>query len=853
MNSTNCEKRYPEYFKSNKKNPVVSKIQTNPRYRNFCQIVFTAGDEEQFFERINNDNEESSKQPKLSKMPIPTKWVNCYDKTNYNSIIDTFRYIFHELKKGIFVQIKNNQLVTFLPFSKSNYVNEWGSELDIQDNFKNIDELIKYCQEKSGKEYIRRRILRNPKEWVANGCLLRYENPHNEGDSNITHLKHMFTTLCESKKVPNIDFFINRRDFPILRKDRKYPYVEVSDKTCVIESPCPILSMCTTDEYSDIPIPTWDDWGRICFREEKIFFTSNYINRPNKTYPKISKMNWDDKIPQAVFRGSSTGKGVTTEDNPRLKIASMKSNYLDAGITKWNIRPRVIRKDGCSVISTIMLDDLDLKLVKQMSPEDQSKYKYIVNIDGHSSAFRISLEMQMNSVIFMVESKYKLWNTYDLEEGVHYIGIKSDLSDLIEKIEWCENHPDECKEILENMKKYSRKLTKTSIINYLQKVLWKLKDNIGDYDNNVINTNDIILIKEKKKLEEVGSIIIIEEESEVLIKTKSTQITKFNNIMIKSVNDNKLGELFHEAFISKILLSYYDTKQITKLCGINDNKTVWDFIKGITLSQYIKDQFNLYEFQKIIIQICGLLQIYWEKCEFTHNDMYCWNILLVDEKFTYTYKTSRGEFDVECNKKAVLIDFGKSHLVHKNIHYGKLRAYESSSIRDTVIFIVSSCNLLSQTQLSKKELSFLFQLINFLSLKGESYHKTFRNVREIKDFTRFEKKYTQMLYSDKKELEELEPIDLLVYLEICEIKNLVSEVNKRKVNLVLHENIFNDPYEILEILKNHKINKNSKKLKDIDMFTFLNFAKIITKMNYKHIKKDIYLEILNLIPDKITN
>lgn len=852
MNSTNCEKIYPEYFKINNKNPVVNKVQTNPRYRNFCQILFTSGDEEQFFERINNDNEESSKKPKLSKMSIPNNWINCYKKTNYNSIIDTFRYIFHELKKGIFVQIKNNELVTFLPFSKYNYVNDWGSELIVQNNFNNIHELIKYCQEKSGKEYIKKRILHNPNEWVANGCLIRYENPHNEGDSNVTHLKHMLTVLCQSKKVPNIDFFINRRDFPILRKDRKYPYVEVSNKNIDIKNPCPILSMCTTDEYSDIPIPTWDDWGRVCYREDKIFFTSNYINRTNKEYPKIPKMKWEDKIPQAIFRGSSTGNEVTIEDNPRLKIATMNSKYLNAGITKWNIRPRVIKKNGHNVISTIMIDDLDIKLVKPMSPIEQSKYKYIINIDGHSSAFRISLEMQMNSIILIVDSKYKLWNTYDLEDGVHYIGIKRDLSNLIEKIEWCENNPDECNKILENMKKYSKKLTKNNMIKYLQKVLWKLKVNIGDYDNNIINTNDIIMIKEKKKLNEVGSISIIEENSEILIKTKSTKITKYNNIMIKSVNENKLNELFHEAFISKILLENYKTNQISKLCGINDNKTVWDFIEGITLSQYIKEQFNLYEFQNIIIQICGLLQIYWEKCEFTHNDMYCWNILLVDNKFTYTYKTNRGNFDVKCNKKVVLIDFGKSHLIYKNIHHGKLRPYESSSIRDIVCFIVSSCNLLTQTQLSKKELSFLFKLINFLSLQDESYHKIFKSVKEIKNFTRFEKKYTQMLYSDKKDLEHLEPIDLLLYLKICPIINEVDK-KKRKVNLILHENIFNDPYEILEILKFYKINKDSKKLNDIEIFTFLNFAKIITKMNYKHNKKNIYLQILNLIPDKITN
>ena len=48
-------------------------------------------------------------------------------------------------------------------------------------------------------------------------------------------------------------------------------------------------------------------------------------------------------------------------------------------------------------------------------------------------------------------------------------------------------------------------------------------------------------------------------------------------------------------------------KEIISKFAINDNDTVWDFINGITLSQYIKEQFNLYEFQKIIVQICGLL------------------------------------------------------------------------------------------------------------------------------------------------------------------------------------------------------------------------------------------------------
>ncbi len=38
-----------------------------------------------------------------------------------SSTINTFDYVFNKFKKGIFVKIVDNKVVTFLPFSKHGY------------------------------------------------------------------------------------------------------------------------------------------------------------------------------------------------------------------------------------------------------------------------------------------------------------------------------------------------------------------------------------------------------------------------------------------------------------------------------------------------------------------------------------------------------------------------------------------------------------------------------------------------------------------------------------------------------------------------------------------------------------
>ena len=112
------------------------KIQTNPRYKNFNQTHFTAGDEEQFIEYKNeiNGTEENTNEDitdnlfyHLDQFKI---WNGYYDLET-SSVLNTFRYIFNKFKKGIFVKILNNELKVFLPFSNANFINEWSDNIKL--------------------------------------------------------------------------------------------------------------------------------------------------------------------------------------------------------------------------------------------------------------------------------------------------------------------------------------------------------------------------------------------------------------------------------------------------------------------------------------------------------------------------------------------------------------------------------------------------------------------------------------------------------------------------------------------------------------------------------------------------
>ena len=131
----------------------------NLRYPHFEHEHFTAGDYEQFVSYLNthykNRGGFAPFQPPSQKDESETpshKWGGeggdfpphppyvsklqweKYTNDGMDDYFQTFEHIFYKYKKGIYVQIIENKINIFLPFSNVNYRNEYEKYLDINKN-----------------------------------------------------------------------------------------------------------------------------------------------------------------------------------------------------------------------------------------------------------------------------------------------------------------------------------------------------------------------------------------------------------------------------------------------------------------------------------------------------------------------------------------------------------------------------------------------------------------------------------------------------------------------------------------------------------------------------------------------
>ena len=799
----------PDYYSTKEEcvSSTFKKVNTNPRYKHFKQTHFTAGDTEQFQDHRDFSNGQICI-PHISlennlfrkyNMERYVDWVK-YHNIDPTAVMNTFYYIFNKFKKGIFIRIRDNQLSVFLPFSKKDFVNEWSDRIKVDPKYGNILNFIKYINSMEKRKFFPKSINGVISHWYSNNCLVRYEYPINEGDTNNPNMSDMFSVLCRKRKLPDVEFFLNRRDFPIIKKDGTEAYEDMFGSSTPLVSHsyskyAPILSMVTKEKYADIPIPTGEDWARIGNKQNKFFPKS--CREYNEDFTSVP---WNKKKPIAVFRGGSTGCGVTIETNNRLKLAHLSKTlpkdsdgnpFLDAGITNWNLRPRKLKEE--KYLQTIDINSLGFGTVNRLTPQEQAEYKYLVHVDGHVSAFRLSLELGMGCCILKVDSEYKMWYSDLLKPYKHYIPIKRDLSNLVSTIKWCKANDDKCRRIAKRARKFHDKyLGEDGILDYLQKLLFKLKEYNGIYLYNTITPFELQISQEKKLMlreypnDKVGSIVSIpdvgrcfgllkgmhwiinmlneknqireEEKGSKIFENKNSRISEclianFSFISKTSKTEGRKRENIHESFIGTNCINplveqvpnfvyHFGLKENSD----NSNSVLLENIAGITFSEYFKDKdFSVPDFAFILSQISIAIHIAQEKCAFVHNDLTPWNIMLqtLPEPVKIDYKVKYDTtFRVITKIIPVIIDYGKSHAVFNNKHYGVVNMFSMNPSQDSFsILALSLLSVLQRYDLTRKDISDLIYLGNFL-LKG---NQTFKHLGELKTFLRRETSFDKLV------------------------------------------------------------------------------------------------------------
>ena len=190
---------------------------------------------------------------------------------------------------------------------------------------------------------------------------------------------------------------------------------------------------------------------------------------------------WDTKIPKMVFGGQARDS---------------QYNFLDASMRSLEIAPRTYFKTTIAPKYPNMIE-CDGRWIDRT---EMVYYKYILDIDGAASTWDATAwKLNSGSVIFKPRSAWAQWfyNTKDPTEqssslrfdsflnkvnvpgvhipyqsGVHYIEICDDFSDIQEKYDWCEAHPQECREMIRKcMALFQEVYSYTNIIAYTEQIL----------------------------------------------------------------------------------------------------------------------------------------------------------------------------------------------------------------------------------------------------------------------------------------------------------------------------------------------------------------------------------------------
>ena len=353
-------------------------------------------------------------------------------------LFKTIKFLFESFNELLYFRIRNNKLeCCYHLYNLENNI-DWQKYIKAIDN-KSIDEGLIDIMNSYDKPFY---TLRKPHFLPSNNCLLGFDS-YNYFDAipkgYIKEFKEIIEqTIIYFKNVPDSDILINRKDFPFLNKDNTFAYEHL-----VIGEQAKINNMnnfyffgtqSVKNNNIDIPIPSADEWKNI------------------DTFNNIQDIKWKDKKTTAFFRGSSTGCGQKIENNPRMHLADLsfkwnktkdKKDLLDCAISNLHRRTKLYKQ----FIGLNDMNKYEYLVGSFVGPLDQLKYKYIFNVQGNAQAYRFPNEFKKKSVILKVDSEYKMWFEPLLKEGIHYVSIKNDYSNLFEKLIYLKDNDKKAEKI----------------------------------------------------------------------------------------------------------------------------------------------------------------------------------------------------------------------------------------------------------------------------------------------------------------------------------------------------------------------------------------------------------------------
>jgi hypothetical protein len=188
----------------------------------------------------------------------------------------------------------------------------------------------------------------------------------------------------------------------------------------------------------------------VCLIPDPDFFNSRgYADVRERTAP-----NWSERKSEIIWRGSPNGQGL-------ISNAAMSA---DDGTLIQRVRMCLLLRDQKGIDARLVISDRTENLrpgdpgrLEQAGIAgqaiDRSEWwhrRFAIDTDGYTNAWSgLFLRLLMGCCVLKVASPtgHRQWYYHRLQPWQHYIPVAADLSDLQQKIDWCQAHEAECEHV----------------------------------------------------------------------------------------------------------------------------------------------------------------------------------------------------------------------------------------------------------------------------------------------------------------------------------------------------------------------------------------------------------------------
>ncbi|KAJ7696055.1 glycosyl transferase family 90-domain-containing protein [Mycena rosella] len=235
------------------------------------------------------------------------------------------------------------------------------------------------------------------------------------------------------------DFFQNQSGCALLSKEKGF----ISDES-------PNIAFLRSSSSSDF---TTDFWPLLsmtklspCFSD--ILFPGQYYYRVSRWMLPLppSDIAWADKSAQLYWRGTSNGGHIIGENYrffPRFRLIDLARKHPGLINAKMNRFAGGHCTDACDRERIIA----EYNITGPRAPRvEVAKFKYLLDVDGNTFSGRFLTLLKSGSLVFKSTVFEEYFNDW-IRPYEHYIPVRPDLSDLVEKVEWAMAHDDEARRI----------------------------------------------------------------------------------------------------------------------------------------------------------------------------------------------------------------------------------------------------------------------------------------------------------------------------------------------------------------------------------------------------------------------